>query len=67
MELVILSTVAVVAILIGELRDLAGHQALATVGTHASPRSAAVTNLTLTGGAANEESAAPRPELDRAA
>lgn len=67
MELVILSTVAAVAILIAELRDLAGHQSIAAVGAQAAPQTAAVTSLALAGGAANEESAAPRPELDRAA
>lgn len=67
MELVILSTIAAVAILVAELRDLAGHQPAASVGTQASPHAVAATSLMLAGDAANQESAAPRPELDRAA
>jgi hypothetical protein len=67
MELVILSTVAAVAILIAELRDLAGRQPLARVGAPLTPHAAAVGGLTLAGQAANQESAAPSPELDRAA
>jgi hypothetical protein len=67
MELVILSTVAAVAILIAELRDLAGSARFTRhlAATATSPNT--VVNLAVGSHAANEESAAPRPELDRAA
>jgi hypothetical protein len=68
MELVILSTVAAVAILIAELRDLArGNPIVRSTTPAVTPRLAPVADLSPGKRAANEQSAAPRPELDRAA
>lgn len=68
MELVILSTVAAVAILIAELRDLARREPLMRgAAAEAAPRRASVADLASGVRAANQESAAPSPELDRAA
>ena len=67
MELVILSSIATVAILVAELRDLAGreHIGRSTVAASA-PRLAIVTELASAGAVANQD-AVVRAELDRAA
>lgn len=68
MELVILSTLAAVAILIAELRDLVGREQVdRSVAPTASPHLTAVAELPVGISAANKASAANRPELDRAA
>ncbi len=68
MELVILSTVAAVAILIAELRDLAGGVHFTRPSTAVATRQiATVVDLAPGSRAANEESTSPRSELDRAA
>jgi len=67
MELVILSTVATVAILIAELAGLARREQLGRSATPAgAPRLASLTDLAAGSPAANQESVA-HPELDRAA
>ena len=67
MELVIISTVAAVAILIAELRDLAAGAHFIRSSTAIATRPVATIVDLAASHAANEESAAPRPELDRAA
>jgi hypothetical protein len=68
MELVIISTIAAVAILIAELRDLAVGVRFDRPSTAIATRPiATVVDLASGNHAANEEPAAPRPELDRAA
>ena len=68
MELVILSTVAAVAILVAELHDLAGREHFGRPSTPAAaPAVASVTDLAPASRVANEDSAETRPELDRAA
>jgi len=64
MELVIISTIAAVAILIAELRDLVAgvHFARPSTATAARPI-ATVVDLASGNRAANEEPAAPRPKL----
>jgi hypothetical protein len=68
MELVILSTVAAVAILVAELRDLAAGKQFGRPATPAAtPAVTSVTDLAPGSRVANEDSAATHPELDRAA
>jgi hypothetical protein len=68
MELVILSTVAAVAILLAELRDLAGRERVDRSSTvTGTARIASVADLATGSDAANQERPAPPAELDRAA
>ena len=69
MELVILSTVAAVAILIAELRDLAGREHFARPAAAAAVTrlTASVIDLDVRSRVAHEEWAAPPSDLDRAA
>ena len=68
MELVIISTIAAVAILIAELRDLVAGAHFTRPSTAIATRPiATVIDLASGNRVANEESAVPQPELDRAA
>jgi hypothetical protein len=68
MELVILSTVAAVAILLAELRDFAGGELFGrSTPVAGAPRGDSTAPLASGSGAANPEAPARRRELERAA
>jgi hypothetical protein len=68
MELVILSTLATIAILVAELSDLALRDRIGRpVAQSGAPRLASLADLSRGSRVANEEGAASHPELDRAA